>query len=128
MSNPASSAAASPAQQLLDHELSRQNRALCRTTKQSPDAAWTRALAQGRTAGSPCPATSLLDLHLALHLSRRVNADHQIDFLGQSWPIAPTTRQTVTLIHHPHTQFWVVAQPPKPPLNRWADILGKFTL
>ena len=117
-----------PAQQLLDGELARQNRTRCRTTQQSPDAACALALAEGRTAGSPCPAASLLDLHLALHLRRRVNADQQIDFLGQSWPIAATTRQTVTLIHHPHTQFWVVSQPPKPPLNRWADILGKFAL
>src|SRR6266850_2311274 len=75
----------------------------------------------------PCPDSSLLDLHLALHLGRRVNADHQIDFLGRSWPISATPRHSVTLIHHPHSQFWVVSQPPKPPQNRWPDILGKFS-
>jgi hypothetical protein len=70
----------------------------------------------------------LLDLHLALHLGRRVNADHQVDFLGRSWPVSATARKTVTIIHHPQSQFWVVPQPPKPPQNRWPDILGKFSL
>ncbi|NBV24744.1 MAG: hypothetical protein EBS05_22855, partial [Proteobacteria bacterium] len=63
-----------------------------------------------------------------LHLKRRVNADHQIDFLGQSWAIAPTQRATITLIHHPLRQFWAVTQPPSPPLNNWPEILGKFAL
>ena len=101
---------------------------LCRTTGLSPDDACAQAQAEGRTAGSACPAPSLLDLHLAFHLGRRVNADQQIDFLGRSWPISATARKTVTIIHHPHSQFWVVSQPPKPPQNRWPDILGKFSL
>ena len=83
---------------------------------------------QGRTTGSTCPDLSLLDIHLALHLGRRVNADHQVDFLGRSWPISVTFRQTMTPIHHPNCQFWVGSQPPKPPENRWSDILGKFSL
>jgi len=33
------------------------------------------------------------------------------DFLGRSWHIAPTKRSTVTLIHHPFRQFWVVTEP-----------------
>jgi hypothetical protein len=117
-----------PAQALLARELTRQNRIVCRTTGLSPNAACVQAQAQGRTAGSACPDPSLLDLHLALHLSRRVNADHQIDFLGRSWPISATTRKTVTIIHHPLSQFWVVSEPPQPPQNRWPDILGKFSL
>src|SRR5207249_2439413 len=52
-----------------------------------------------------------MDLHLALHLKRRVNSDNQIDFLGQSWHIAPTKRSSITLIHHPLRQFWVVTEP-----------------
>ena len=117
-----------PAQELLTRELARQNRTVCRTTGLSPDQACAQAQAQGRTVGADCPDHSLLDLHLALHLGRRVNADHQIDFLGRSWPISATARKTVTIIHHPLSQSWAVSQPPKPPLNRWPDILGKFSL
>jgi hypothetical protein len=117
-----------PAQELLNRELARQNRTVCRTTGLSPDDACALAQAEARTVGSACPDARLLDLHLALHLARRVNADHQIDFLGHSWPISATARKSVTIIHHPHSQFWVVSQPPQPPQNRWPDILGKFSL
>lgn len=86
------------AQGVLDRKLQRQKATICRTTGLSPDAAWETALTQKR-------AATLLDLHLALHLKRRVNADHQIDFLGQSWPIAPTQRAAITLIRHPRRQF-----------------------
>jgi hypothetical protein len=117
-----------PAQELLARELTRQNRTVCRTTGLSPDDACAKAQEEQRTVLRPCPDPSLLDLHLALHLGRRVNADHQIDFLGRSWPISATARHSVTLIHHPQSQFWVVSQPPKPPQNRWPEILGKFSL
>ena len=70
-----------------------------------------------------------LDLHLALHLKRRVNPDNQIDFLGRTWPISPTKRSSITLIHHrPHRQFWAVTHPPSAPLNIWPEILGNYTL
>jgi len=117
-----------PAQELLARELARQNRTVCRTTGLSPDDACAKAQEEQRTVLRPCPDASLLDLHLAIHLRRRVNADHQVDFLGRSWPIAPTGRHAVTLIHHPQSQFWVVSQPPTPPQHRWSDILGKFSL
>ena len=98
----------------------------------APRAIPKRRLGQGsgRTAHRPAPLSdpTLLDLHLALHLRRRVNADNQIDFLGRSWPIAPTARHNVTLIHHPQSQFWIVSQPPQPPLNSWPEILGKYSL
>jgi len=116
------------AQLVLDREVQRQNDTVCRTTGLSPNAAWKKALADKRIATRPCPPATLLDLHLALHLKRRVNADSQIDFLGQSWHIAPTKRSTITLIHHPLRHFWVVTQPPAPPLNNWPEILGKYSL
>ena len=116
------------AQQVLNRELTRLNRTVCRTTGLSPDEACALAQTEKRTVGKTCPDPSLLDLHLALHLKRRVNADQQIDFLGRSWPISATARKTVTIIHHPLSQFWVVSQPPKPPQNCWPDILGKFSL
>ncbi len=116
------------AQVVLDRQVAHQNATVCRTTGLSPNAAWDKAQAEQRTAIRPCPAASLLDLHLALHLRRWVNADHQIDFLGRSWPIASTQRATITLIHHPLRRFWAVSQPPSPPLNTWPEILGDFSL
>jgi hypothetical protein len=116
------------AQELLAAELARQHRTVCRTTGLSPDEACGKARHEERSVLQACPSSSLLDLHLALHRRRRVNADQQIDFLGRSWPIAPTARKAVTLIYHPDRQFWVVDQPPAPPLNRWPTILGKFSL
>jgi hypothetical protein len=116
------------AQSVLDREVQRQNDTVCRTTGLSPNAAWENALAQKRAATRACPPSTLLDLHLALHLKRRVNSDHQIDFLGQSWHIAPTKRSSITLIHHPLRQFWAVTQPPSPPLHNWPEILGKYSL
>jgi hypothetical protein len=117
-----------PAQELLARELARQNRTVCRTTGISPDDAYAKAQEDRRSVLRPCPDSSLLDLHLALHFGRRVNADHQVDFLGRSWPIGATARHTVTLIHHPQCQFWIVSHPPKPPENRWPEILGRFSL
>jgi hypothetical protein len=116
------------AQVVLDRQVAHQNATVCRTTGYSPNTAWDKALAEQRTAIRPCPPSALLDLHLALHLRRRVNADYQIDFLGRSWPIAPTKRSTVTLIHHPLRQFWAVAEPPRPPQNSWPEILGNYSL
>ena len=116
------------AQVVLDRQVAHQNATVCRTTGHSPNAAWDKALLERRTAIRPCPPATLLDLHLALHLRRRVNADHQIDFLGRSWPIASTQRTTITLIHHPLRQFWAVTQPPRPPQNNWPEILGNYSL
>lgn len=116
------------AQIVLDRELQPQNATVCRTTALSPNAAWKKARREKRTATRACPPATLLDLHLALHLKRRVNADNQIDFLGQSWPIAPTKKSSITLIHHPRRQFWAVSEPPKPPLNTGPEILGKYSL
>ena len=117
-----------PAQALLDHELEQQNPNVCRTTGLSPNDACAKAVAERRDAMRPCPAHSLLDLHFALHFSRRLNADQQIDFLGRSWPIGATQRHAVSVIHHPNRQFWVVSTPPKPPENRRSDVLGKYSL
>jgi hypothetical protein len=116
------------AQIVLDRELQRQNATVCRTTRLSPNAAWEKARMDKRIATRPCPPATLLDLHLALHLKRRVNSDNQIDFLGQSWHIAPTKKSSITLIHHPLRHFWAVTHPPEPPLNIWPEILGKYSL
>ena len=110
-----------------DREGQRQKATVCRPTGLSPNAAGEKALAEKRPVTRPCPPATLLDLHLALHLKRRVNADHHIDFLGQSWQIAPTKRTSITLIHHPLRPFWAVTEPPTPPRNTWPEILGKYS-
>lgn len=117
-----------PANELLRLEIHRYNQTRCRTTGWRPNEAWTQALAENRSRLQPTPPTALLDLHLALQLRRRVNADHTIDFLGRAWAIAPTARRNVTLIHHPQKHFWVLPLPPQPPDYRWPEILASYSL
>ena len=42
--------------------------------------------------------------------------------------IGETLERATPEIHHPLRQFWVVTQPPSPPLNHWPKILGKYSL
>jgi hypothetical protein len=69
-----------------------------------------------------------LHLHPALADRLRRNMDNQVDFEGCSWAIAPTHRKTVGIIYHPGRQSWVVTQPPRPPQNRWSEVLAKYSL
>ncbi|HAB16909.1 MAG TPA: hypothetical protein DCE44_10715, partial [Verrucomicrobiales bacterium] len=100
----------------------------CRTTQLTPNQAWEKAHSQRHSKLRPIPPTPLLDLHLAIHLQRRLNTDHTIDFLGRSWPITPTSKKSVTLIHHPEERFWVVDRPVDPKHPRWPTVLGHFRL
>jgi hypothetical protein len=72
-----------------------------------------------------CPPSALLDLHLSLRTSRRVNNDHTIDFEGQNYGISDTKRKSVTIVHHPNSKFWVVEHPPK---VVWPTVLGAYSL
>jgi hypothetical protein len=101
---------------------------VCRTTGLIPNAAWELALKEKRSQLRSLPPAALLDLHLALHLQRRLNADCTVDFLGRSWQVSPTRRKTVTLVHHPAKRFWVIAHPPTPQSPAWPDILASYTL
>jgi len=101
---------------------------VCRTTKLTPNAAWDLALKEKRSHFRPTPAIPLLDLHLALYLQRRLNADYTLDFLGRSWPISPTTRKSVTIVHHPGQRFWVIPHQPDPHNPIWPDVLAGFSL
>lgn len=103
-------------------------RHVCRITNLTAEQSWEKALAEGRTLLRPSPSESLLDLHLAHHINRRVNADHTVDFLGQPWPIAPTPRKRVTIIFHPGKQFWVITQPPTLSHPQWSDVLAHHTI
>lgn len=101
---------------------------VCRTTGLTPNAAWDLALKEKRSQLRPVPAVPLLDLHLALYVQRRLNADYTLDFLGRTWPITPTARKTVTIVHHPDQRFWVIPHTPDPLHPVWPDVLASFTL
>jgi hypothetical protein len=114
---------------LLQEQLNYYNHShVCRTTGVTPDHAWDKAIAEKRSRLKAAPDPALLDLHLALHLQRRLNSDFTIDFLGSSYPVTPTKRKSVTIVHHPQSRFWVIASPPTPQNPVWPDILASHTL
>ena len=118
-----------PANQFLKTQLDwHNNKTRCRTTQLTPNQAWEKAQTEKRSKLLNIPSLPLLDLHLAIHLQRRLNADHTLDFLGRTWSITPTHRKIVTLIHHPKQQFWVVPHAPNPKNPIWPDVLAHFTL
>jgi hypothetical protein len=70
------------------------------------------------------PVAPLLDLHLARFVQRRLDADDTLDFLGRTWPITPTARESVTIVHHPERRFWVIPQTPDHQHPVWLNVLG----
>jgi len=116
------------ANQFLKTQIEWHNTKTCRTTSLTPNQAWEKANGEKRSKLRAVPSTPLLDLNLAIHIQRRLYADNTLDFLGRSWPISPTKRKIVTLIHHPNKCFWVVPHPPNPKNPRWPEVLAHFTL
>ena len=110
---------------ILQMEISRQNRTRCRTTDEIPQEAWDRSRDSGKSLLQSTPPSTLLDLHFSLRCCRRVNNDHTVDFPGQNWELTPTSRRSVTLVHHPEARFWIVEEPPK---LIWPAILGAYGL
>ena len=113
------------ADEILQMEIARQNRTVHRTLGKAPLEIWEAQSQHGEGRLRPAPPAALLDLHLSLRCSRRVNQDHSIDFDGHNYEIAPTLRKTVTLIHHPRRRFWILEHSP---IEVWPTILGHFTL
>ena len=101
---------------------------VCRTTGMTPDHAWELACSEKRSLIRTTPNPALLDLHLAHHLSRRLNPDHSIDFLGKNWPVAPCKRKYVTVVYHPGRKFWVISVPPSRANPVWPDILACYSI
>ena len=102
---------------------------VCRTTGLTPHQAWDKALHEQRSSLRPPLPASLLDLHLALHCQRRLNSDHTVDFLGRNWPVSPSRQRTVTIVHHPHRKFYVLAHPPNPKTPTvWPTVLASHSL
>lgn len=113
------------ADEVLQMEIARQNRTRSRSTGKIPLEICQDDPGRKASALRPCPPPTLLDLHLSLRCSRRVNHDHTIDFEGRSYQIAPTKRKTVTVLFHPGQRFWVLEHPPS---TLWPTILGSFSL
>ena len=113
------------ANEILQMEIRRQNQTTQRSTGLIPLQVWEKALLKNNTSLRSTPAPSLLDLHFSLRSQRRVNNDQTIDFEGQNYEIAPTSRKSVTIVHHPNQKFWVIEHPPK---YVWPCILAAFSL
>lgn len=113
------------ANEILKREIDRQNQRVCRPLGRSPLSIWQEQTEQSTSKMRASPESSLLDLHLSLRASRRVNADHTIDFEGVNHQIGPTQCRRITIVHHPGRQFWAVEGKPK---LVWPPILGHFTL
>ncbi len=113
------------ADEILQMEIRRQNNKVNRSTGKIPTRVCEDAILAGNGSMRSCPPSALLDLHLSLRASRRVNHDHTIDFEGRNYEISATKRKSVTIVHHPNTKFWVLEHPPK---DVWPSVLGAFTL
>jgi hypothetical protein len=118
-----------PANELLQTQIHWFNQHhVCRTTGLTPNTAWQRACEQNRNHHRPVPPVPVLDLHLALYLQRRLNADYTLDFLGQNWPVTPVRNKIVTIVHHPQQRFWVIPHPPKHNDPAWPPVLAHHQL
>ena len=113
------------ADEVLQMEIARQNSKKCRSTHSVPVEVWEKQTSDKSHRMRPVPASRLLDLHLSLRFSRRVNNDHTIDFEGMNYEIAYTQKKSVTIVHHPNRRFWVVEHLPN---DIWPPILGAFSL
>jgi hypothetical protein len=110
---------------ILQMELQRQNRKVLRTTDKIPAEVWEEQLLKRTARLRPTPAASLLDLHLSLRATRKVHTGPYIEFDGQDYEIASTSRKVVTVLFHPFRKLWVLDHSPK---LTWPPILGHFTL
>jgi hypothetical protein len=115
------------ANELLQAEIQHYNQShVHRSTGLTPNQSWEKALQENRCRLRPAPPEALLNLHLALHIPRRVSSASSIQFLGKIWNITPTRHQSVLIIHHPNQRFWVI--PPDKHLTKWPDVLAFYTL
>jgi transposase InsO family protein len=115
------------ANQLLQREIDHYNQAHYHsTTGLTPNQAWEKAIQEKRCRLRPAPAGTLLNLHLALHIPRRVSSACSIEFLGRTWKIAATRCHSVLIVHHPGSRFWVI--PPIKNPSKWPDVLGSYSL
>ncbi len=113
------------ADSILQMEIQRQGGKTQRTTGKIPSEVWEEQLLKRSARLSPAPASTLLDLHFSLRATRKVHTGPYIEFDGQDYEIAPTSRKVVTVLFHPFRKLWVLDHSPK---LTWPPILGHFTL
>lgn len=106
-------------------EIQRQGRKTQRTTGKIPSEVWDEQLLKRTARLSTTPASTLLDLHFSLRVTRKVHNGPYIEFDGQDYESAPTCRKVVTVLFHPFRKLWVLDHSPK---LTWPPILGHFTL
>jgi hypothetical protein len=111
------------ADQILQMEIIRQSSTKKRSTHQIPPNVWDQALLENNGRIRPTPVASLLALHFSTRSKRRVNNDQTIDFEGQNYEIATTSKKSVTIVHHPNQKFWFVEHLPA---DVCPPILGAF--
>lgn len=113
------------ADDILQMEILRQNAKVLRSTGKVPGDLWQQQILDHSAKLRPTPTASLLDLHFSLRHTRKVLLNHIIQFDGRDYEITPTKRQSVTVLHHPDSQFWILEHAPT---ASWPTILGHFTL
>lgn len=113
------------ADSILQMEIRRQNGRIQRTTGKIPSEVWEEQLLKGSASLRPTPPSTLLDLHFSLRSTRKVHTGPYIEFDGQDYEIAPTSRKVVTVLFHPFRKLWVLDHSPK---LTWPPVLGHFTL
>jgi hypothetical protein len=113
------------ADSILQMEIQRQGGKTQRTTGKIPSEVWEEQLLKRSARLSPVPAPTLLDLHFSLRSTRKVHTGPYIEFDGQDYKIASTSREVVTVLFHPFRKLWVLDHSPK---LTWPPILCHFTL
>lgn len=97
-----------------------------RTTELTPQEAYRRCAAAGKTDYRPAPSPKLMDLFAARHETRAVVGGNRIEFMGRSYEIGATSRKRVWLVIHPNV-FHVVEEDPLAHRDRWPPRLGSFS-
>ena len=93
-----------------------------------PDELAARLTAEGRCRLRPAPEPRTLRLYLSQYVARRVESRNRIEFMGRTWPIAPTGKQYVWLAVRPLDRgFYVLESKPDPTRPTFIPpILGKY--
>jgi len=113
------------ADSIVQMEIQRQGRKTQRTTGRIPSEVRDEQLLKRTARLSPTPVPTLLDLHFSLRATRMVHTGPYIEFDGQDFEIAPTSRKLVTVLFHPFRKLWVLEHAPK---YTWPPIPGHLTL
>ena len=98
-----------------------------RTTGLTPQEAYRRCVAAGKTEYRPAPSPALMDLFAARHETRAVVGGNRIQFRGRTYEIGATARTRVWLVIRPD-EFPVVEEDPLAHRDRWPLKLGSFRL